>query len=215
MNKAGKYSKLLGCVSSFTLVGQESLYYNDEHLVLVKLVGFSESYTYFHYQDIQALLVQPTPLCRRLFAAGFVLILVTALLLQLPLPGAVTFLLWPLLIAELCGLIGVLISAPRFRVYLQTAVQTTQLRSVIYQRHLRKLGAFLDAHCGGALTMASSANAGATSAAAAEAGAAAGAIDVPVTGGIAADVANAATAAAPVSPAATVAGPSGDVGGNG
>lgn len=217
MNKAGKYSKLLGCVSSFTLAGQESLYYNDEHLVLVKLVGFSESYTYFHYQDIQALLVQPTPLCRRLFAAGFVLILLTALLFQLPLADYVAFFLWPLLIAELCGLIGVLISAPRFRVYLQTAVQTTRLRSVIYQRHLRKLGAFLDTRCGGALTMASSTSAGATASEndANTNAAVAGAIDVPATGGIAADVANAATAAAPAPPVVTVAGPGGDVGGNG
>ena len=205
MNKVVKYTKLLGCVSAFTLAGNESLYYNDEHLVLVKLQGFSESYTYFHYQDIQALLVQPTPLCRRLFAGGFVLILLTALLFQLPLPDYVVFFLRPLLIAELCGLIGVLISAPRFRVYVQTAVQTTRLRSVMYQRHLRKLSAFLDARCGGALTLGSEVNVGASTSAS----------DNVTTATSARPNEPGGTAGDESSPViATVAGPSGDVGGD-
>ena len=220
MNKTGKYRKFMGCVSAFTLAGQESLYDNGEHLVLVKVVGFSESYTYFHYQDIQALLVQPTPLCRRLFAAVFVLILLTALLFQLPLPDYAVFFCWPLLIAELCGLIGVLISAPRFRVYLQTAVQTTRLRSVIYQRHLRKLSAFLDSRCGGALTTARASADTSTSATGAGVNAPAAAdASVPNSAAISQIVdagAPAAIEAVPVPPAATVAGGGGsDVGGNG
>ncbi|NMA47031.1 MAG: hypothetical protein GX945_10770, partial [Lentisphaerae bacterium] len=85
VNKTGKYRKLLGENSAFSLSGTESLYYNDEHLVQVKLVGFRESYTFFHYPDIQALLVQPTPWFQRLFGAVFMLILLTALFFHLPL----------------------------------------------------------------------------------------------------------------------------------
>lgn len=211
MNKTGKYTKLVGETSGFRLTGAEALYYNDEHLVQVKVVGFTESYTFFHYQDIQALLVQPTPWFHRLFGTVFVLILLTALFCHLPLPYYLMFFGWPLLIGELFLFLCIVIGTPRFHVYLQTAVQTTRLRNVIHRGQLRKLSDFLDSRCGGALTEDSVSAPGANSGA--EPAAATPAPDSAAIG-TAAD-SPAALAAADAPAAATPVEPGSDSGGNG
>ncbi|MGI5923693.1 MAG: hypothetical protein ACOX9E_07090 [Lentisphaeria bacterium] len=212
VNKTGKYTKLLGENSAFSLSGTESLYYNDEHLVQVKLVGFRESYTFFHYPDIQALLVQPTSWFQRLFGTVFVLILLTALFFHLPLPYYLMFFGWPLLIGEFFLFLCIVIGTPRFHVYIQTAVQTTRLRNVIHRGQLRKLSAFLDSRCGGALTVdsvsAPGANSGAEPAAAATAAPDSAAIATAADSPSAPAAADAPAAATPVEPGS-------DSGGNG
>lgn len=215
MNKTGKYTKLVGENSSFSLSGTESLYYNDEHLVQVKLVGFRESYTFFHYQDIQALLVQPTSWFQRLFGTVFVLILLTALFFHLPLPYYLMFFGWPLLIGEFFLFLCILIGAPRFHVYIQTAVQTTRLRNVIHRGQLRKLSAFLDSRCGGALTVDSGSAPGANSGGAELAPAAATAAPDSAAIAAAADSPAAPAAADAPAAAATPVEPGSDSGGNG
>jgi hypothetical protein len=137
------YRRLPGAASS--LASYYRLYLGPDHLLQVEFAGFSEKYRRFYYRDIQAVLVQQTPLRRSL---GW--LLGVPLLLCL---GA-----WPLALAasgiDLVGVIVVvsvatatfgipfvlnLAAGPTCTCHVRTAVQFERLQAIRRLRTARRL----------------------------------------------------------------------------
>ena len=116
------------------------LYMADDHLMLVGLSAWNESYRRFFFRDIQAIVVRKTQWWI-LYGASWLLAFFLFAAIALAVDDVASIVFWGIASVFIVGLVVNIVRGPTCGCYIKTAVQTTRLAPL---GRIRRARSFLD-----------------------------------------------------------------------